>query len=164
MVSWHERDAVQDLRERLVKVGKRFVGDRPVSVEAPVHLAVYRARGDVCGVVHSHAPVATAFGIAGIEILPVVIETFPVVPKAVPIVLFEMLGSRKFADAVQTKIKACDAVVLENHGILTVGGSIETACSLNVMVEETAKLQYMATLLAGNKAISMEALKKTCQA
>jgi len=34
-----------------------------------------------------------------------------------------------------------DAVILENHGIVTVGSTIETACSLNESVEEAAKIQ-----------------------
>jgi len=51
-------------------------------------------------------------------------------------------------------------VILENHGILTVGSTIEDACNLNMTVEETARLQFMATLLAGRDAITMETVKK----
>jgi len=140
--------------------GKQLEGDRPVSVETPMHTAVYRARNDVNGVVHSHAPIATAFGIAGIEILPMAIETFMFIPKGVPIVPFQMPGTKELANAVQEKIKEYDAVILENHGVLTVGDTIEDAYNLNMVVEETAHLQYMATLLAGKDAITWETLKK----
>ncbi len=140
--------------------GKQLEGEHPVSVETPMHTAIYRARSDVQGIVHSHAPVATALGIAGIEIVPVVIETFLFIPNGVPIVPFEMPGSKELAEAVQEKIKDFDAVILENHGIVTVGSSIEKAFDLNVMVEETAGFQYMATLLAGRDAVTMAKIKK----
>jgi len=125
-----------------------------------MHTAIYRARSDVQGIVHSHAPVATALGIAGIEIVPVVIETFVFIPNGVPIVPFEMPGSKELAEAVQEKIKDFDAVILENHGIVTVGSSIEKAFDLNMIVEETAGFQYMATLLAGRDAVTMAKIKK----
>lgn len=140
--------------------GKQLEGDRPISVETPMHTAVYRARNDVNGVVHSHAPTATAFGIAGTEIMPMAIETFMFIPKGVPIVPFEMPGTKELANAVQEKIKEYDAVILENHGVLTVGTTIEEAQDLNMVVEETAHLQYMATVLAGKDAITWERLKK----
>jgi L-ribulose-5-phosphate 4-epimerase len=140
--------------------GKQIEGKQTMSVETPMHTAVYRVRSDVNGVVHSHAPTATAFGISGIEILPMAIETFMFIPKGVPIVPFEMPGSKELAEAVEKKIKEYDAVILENHGILTVGSTIEDACSLNMTVEETARLQFMVTLLAGRDAITMETVKK----
>jgi L-fuculose-phosphate aldolase len=140
--------------------GKQLAGTGTMSVETPMHTAVYRARNDVNGVVHSHAPIATAFGIAGIEILPVAIETFMFIPNGVPIVPFEMPGSKELADAVQQKIGDFDAVILENHGILTVGYTIEEALNLTLTVEETAELQYMATLLAGKDVVTMDYIKK----
>jgi L-ribulose-5-phosphate 4-epimerase len=140
--------------------GKQLEGKQTMSVETPMHTAIYRIRNDVHGVVHSHAPTATAFGIAGIEIVPITIETLMFMPNGVPIVPFEMPGSKELAEAVQDKIKEYDAVVLENHGILTVGSTIEDACNLSVTVEETARLQFMATLLAGKDAITMETVRK----
>jgi L-fuculose-phosphate aldolase len=82
------------------------------------------------------------------------------IPNGVPIVPFEMPGSKGLAEAVQKRIKEYDAVILENHGILTVGSTIEDACNLNVTVEETAWLQFVATLLAGRDAITKENVKK----
>jgi len=204
------KDRIQDLRERLVKVGKelydhklvtgtignisarvpstdtilikpsgvcmgllkpeelvlvdlqgnKIQGELSLSVETPMHTAIYRVRSDVYGVVHTHAPVATAFGIAGIEILPLQVEMFMFIPNGVPIVPFELPGSKELADSVQKKIVNFNAVILENHGIVTVGSTIEEACSLNKMVEECAEVQYRATILAGRDAINWESLKK----
>ena len=140
--------------------GKQIQGELSLSVETPMHTAIYRTRDNVQGVVHSHAPTATAFGVAGIEIIPTLIEMFLFIPKGVPIVPFEFPGTQELAEVVQKKIKDFDAIILENHGIVTVGPSIEDACNLNIIVEECAKTQFIATLLAGPDAITMEKIRK----
>jgi len=140
--------------------GKKIQGEFGLSIETPMHTAIYRTRGNVQGVVHSHAPTATAFGVAGIEIIPTAIEMFLFIPNGVPIVPFEIPGTQELAEVVQKKIKDFDAVILENHGIVTVGPSIEDACNLNIIVEECAKTQFVATLLAGPDAITMEKIRE----
>jgi L-fuculose-phosphate aldolase len=149
--------------EELVLVdleGNKISGRRDVSAETPMHAAIYRARHDVQAVVHTHAPTATAFGIAGKEILPLQIEVFMLLAKGVPVVPFKQPGSKALAEAVQKQMADCDAVILENHGIVTVGSTLEAACSLNEMVEEAAKIQLAAMTLAGGKVSSLAELEK----
>ncbi len=77
-----------------------------------------------------------------------------------PIVPFEKPGSKALASAVQKNIAIYDAIILENHGIVTVGVDIEAACTLNEMVEEAAKIQISTLILAGRDAISLTELKE----
>jgi L-fuculose-phosphate aldolase len=114
----------------------------------------------VQAVVHTHAPTVTAFGIAKTEILPLQVEMFMLLPNGVPIVPFEQPGSTALAEAVQKKIMDYDAVILENHGIVTVGSTIEAACNLNEMVEEAAKIQLLAMTLGGRDALDLAELKE----
>jgi L-fuculose-phosphate aldolase len=149
--------------EELVLVdlqGKKVAGELNVSLETPMHAAIYRARKDVQAVVHTHPPTATAFGIAKTPILPLQIEMFMLFPNGVPIIPFTAPGSKALAVAVQEKLAGCDAVVLENHGIVTVGETIEAACDLNEMVEEAAKIQFLVTQLAGKDAVKLSGLKQ----
>jgi ribulose-5-phosphate 4-epimerase/fuculose-1-phosphate aldolase len=149
--------------EELVLVnfqGRKIKGKLNVSLETPMHAAIYRARKDAQAVVHTHAPTATAFGIAKTEILPLQIEMFMLLPNGVPIIPFKAPGSKALAEAVQKKIANYDAVILENHGIVTVGSTIEAACSLNEMVEEGAKIQFLVMMLAGRDAVNLAELKK----
>jgi ribulose-5-phosphate 4-epimerase/fuculose-1-phosphate aldolase len=129
-------------------------------LETPIHSAIYRTRKDVQAIVHTHAPTATAFGIAKTEILPLQIEVFMLLPNGVPVVPFELPGSKALAVAVQKKIANYDALILENHGVVTVGSTIEAACSLNEMVEEAAKVQLLAMTLAGKDAMNLPKLKE----
>ncbi len=149
--------------EELVLVdlqGNKIEGKLPVSLETPMHSAIYRTRKDAQAVVHTHAPTATAFGIAKTEILPLQIELFMMLPNGVPIVSFKAPGSKALAEAVQKKTADYDAVILENHGIVTVGSTIEAACSLNEMVEEGAKIQLLAMTLAGRDVVNLAKLKE----
>jgi ribulose-5-phosphate 4-epimerase/fuculose-1-phosphate aldolase len=149
--------------EELVLVdlqGNKVRGELNVSLETPIHAAIYRTRKDVQAVVHTHAPTATAFGIAKTEILPLQVEMFMLLPNGVPVVPFKPPGSKALAEAVQKKMEDYDAVILENHGIVTVGSTIEAACNLNEMVEEAAKIQLLAMTLAGRDALDLAALKE----
>ncbi|MGB9841233.1 MAG: class II aldolase/adducin family protein [Candidatus Bathyarchaeales archaeon] len=149
--------------EELVLVdlqGNKIKGEKNVSMETPIHAAIYRARKDVHAVVHTHPPTATAFGIAKTEILPLQIELFTFLPNGVPIIPFKAPGSKALAEAVQEKIADYDAVILENHGIITVGATVEAACNLNEMVEEGAKVQLLVMTLAGRNAVSWAELKE----
>jgi len=140
--------------------GNKIDGELAPSIETPLHTAIYRVRSDVQGVVHTHAPFSTAFGIAGTEIIPLQVEMFLYIPNGVPIVPFKLPGSKELAEAVQNLVRDYNAVILENHGLITVGSTIEEALLLTRMIEECAKVQLVATLLAGKDAISWEALKR----
>ena len=140
--------------------GNRISGKRDVSAETPMHAAIYRKRKDAQAVAHTHAPTATAFGIAGKEILPLQIEVFMRLPKGVPIVPFKQPGSKSLAIAVQKKMVDYDAVILENHGIVTIGSSLESACSLNEIVEEAAKIQLIVMSLSGGNVNNLPKLKE----
>jgi len=125
-----------------------------------MHAALYRARSEVQAVVHTHPPIATAFGIAKTEILPLQVEIFMLLPNGVPIVLFKQPGSEALANAVQEKMIEYDAIILENHGVVTVGSTIEIACNLNEMVEEAAKIQLLAMTLGGRDILDLAKLKE----
>ncbi|MGW8289371.1 MAG: class II aldolase/adducin family protein [Candidatus Bathyarchaeia archaeon] len=150
-------------REELVLVnlqGNKVKGELKVSLETPIHAAIYRARKDVQAVVHTHAPTATAFGIARTEILPLQVEVFMLLPNGVPVVPFVPPGSEALAAAVQKRITNYDAVILENHGIVTVGSTIEAAYNLNEMVEEAAKIQLVVMTLKGRNSLDLAKLKR----
>jgi ribulose-5-phosphate 4-epimerase/fuculose-1-phosphate aldolase len=160
----HSGGRMESLKpEELVLIdlqGNKIGGNLSISLETPMHVAIYRARKDAQAVVHTHAPTATAFGIAKTKIIPFQIEVFFLLPNGVPVIPFKAPGSKALGDAVQKKIANYDALILENHGIVTVGPSVEAACSLNEMVEESAKIQFMVMMLAGKDAANLAELKQ----
>ena len=151
--------------EELVVVnlqGHKIRGELPVSMETPIHAAIYRIRKEAQAVVHTHAPTATAFGIAEREILPLQVEMYMRLPNGVPVIRFERPGSEMLAKKIQKKIAKYDAVILGNHGIVTIGSSIQAACDLSEMIEEAAKVQLLAMSLRNvdESDIDLPSLKK----
>ncbi|RYD02767.1 hypothetical protein N752_23590 [Desulforamulus aquiferis] len=65
--------------------GKLIEGSRKASSETPLHLAIYRARPDVTGVVHTHSEVASSFAVVRQRIEPVVEDAAMLVGGAVEV-------------------------------------------------------------------------------
>ncbi len=112
-----------------------------------MHTAVYRARPDVFGVVHTHSPYATALSVANVE-LPII--TVPLVSLGpVKIVPFEIPGSDELAKAATNCLGADqNAIMLQNHGVLCTGPNVAAALSNAVYVEEGAQVALF-SLVAG---------------
>lgn len=130
--------------------GAGLVGERYI------HTAILRARPDVNAVVHCHAPRATAFGIAGVHILPIGNRGGIFAPH-VPILDFDgQINTPERGELVRDALGDSYGVVLKNHGIVAVGGSIEKACMAAFAMEETAELQMMAAAVGTPQPMSDE--------
>src|SRR5207249_3790926 len=83
------------------------------------------ARPDATAAVHTHAPVATAFGITTQRFPP--INTDAVFLADTQIVPWSMPGSKELADAVGEALKASRGAILQCHGLMTVGKTMRDA-------------------------------------
>ena len=113
-------------------------GERPPSVEWQMHFASYAARSGSTGAVHTHAPIATAFGITNQTFPPINTDAiFLADTRTVP---WFMPGSTELAEAVGEALKASRGAILQCHGLMTVGKSMRDAATRAMMLEETAKI------------------------
>jgi ribulose-5-phosphate 4-epimerase/fuculose-1-phosphate aldolase len=120
--------------------------------ETMIHAAIYEARPDVQSVVHTHQPLATAFSIAGVPLKPIYNQAAPFAPET-PILPSPRLiyTLQDGADVVQTLGKR-KALLLQGHGIVTVGEGVEESTSNAVYLERTAHMQWVASAV-GNPVI-----------
>ncbi|HVO78024.1 MAG TPA: class II aldolase/adducin family protein [Methanomassiliicoccales archaeon] len=133
----------------LIKVdiasGRTMSEGRP-SMETPFHLAAYRARKDVGAVIHCHPVFATVLACSNVaprtDLTPeglMVLKDVPVVPYATP-------GSEDLARNIQTALGGANACLLENHGAMAVGRSMEEAYyrieTLETMSELTVRCEH----------------------
>ncbi|HUI27802.1 MAG TPA: class II aldolase/adducin family protein [Candidatus Kryptonia bacterium] len=118
--------------------GTVLEGTRAPSVEYQMHAESYRVRPAAMGAVHTHAPVATAFGICNQTFPP--INTDAVFLRDTVTVPWFMPGSRELADAVGEALKKSRGAILQNHGLMTVGKDLRDASTRAMMLEETAKI------------------------
>lgn len=122
---------------------------KPTS-ETSMHLTAYREREDVYSVAHTHAKYATAFAVAGLEIGPIVFEANIFGGRAV-LAPYGRPTTPQLAETIVEKLKVSDAILLEKHGVLTVGNSSEDALQKMLYVEDTAEIYYIAKVLRGGE-------------
>jgi L-fuculose-phosphate aldolase len=118
--------------------GSVIEGTRAPSVEYQMHAESYRVRPDATGAVHTHAPIATAFGICNQTFPP--INTDAVFLRDTVTVPWYMPGSKDLADAVGAALGKSRGCILQNHGLMTVGKTLRDASTRAMLLEETAKI------------------------
>jgi L-fuculose-phosphate aldolase len=122
--------------------------ERKPSCEIFMHLACYLRRPDVNAVIHTHPPVATGIASAGQSLPPLYPDLIALVGRRIPLVPYIVPGGKALANAVAAVIADHNAVLLGNHGVLTVGTNIREAYFRNLLIEEAAKT-WLAARAAG---------------
>lgn len=140
--------------------GETASGDLAPSSELPLHIGVYYERPDVNAVIHAHPPIATAFTVTGekfaIESLPEAILLFgeiPMAPYATP-------TTSEGADSLRGLVKNHNAVLLDHHGAVTVGETLEEAFCRMEKLEQIAYILFCARQLGNIRPISDSDLRK----
>jgi L-fuculose-phosphate aldolase len=114
-------------------------GLRPTS-DLAIHLAVHAARPDLGAVVHAHLPASMALTLAGEVPDPVALpETALLLPR-LPFLALGEPGSVELADRIAAALAAppepfANAVLLERHGALAVGGDPAAAVDRLELIE-----------------------------
>lgn len=147
--------------EKLVHIDKEgkileAEGNYRPSSEIKMHLRCYQEREDVGAVLHAHPPVATGYAVANkpldeysmIETV-IALGSIPVTPYGTP-------STYEVPDAIAPYLGEHDAVLLQNHGALTVGADLLTAYYRMETLELFAKISLNAHLLGGAQEISRE--------
>lgn len=132
---------------------------KPTS-EMKMHLLVYKERPDVQAVVHVHPPYATAFAIAGIPLNQAIMPESVVYLGTIPLAEYGTPSTDEITDAVKKYVHQHQGVLLENHGALTWGNSLEHAYYLMESLEFTAKINWLAKQLNGDRELSIQQVKR----
>lgn len=132
---------------------------RPFS-ELHLHRAAFAARPDIGVVVHAHPPHATGFAVAGVGLgRPFMAEPVVSLGADVPLVPFHPPKAPALDRALAAALASSDVVLLQNHGVLTVGGSCEQALLRMELVEHLAQICLVARQLGGPKPLSQDTVR-----
>jgi L-fuculose-phosphate aldolase len=138
----------------------------PVGAEIiDMHAVVYRNRPECGSVVHTHSPFATGFAVAS-QAIPLAYEPLARfdMTAGVPVAAYGPRGSQQSVDNIAVVLKAYEgirALLLENHGVLAFGESVEAAVRANMVVEESAEIILNAYKLGAPKPIPAEMVQAT---
>lgn len=134
---------VTDLDGRIVS------GTGSPSSEIRMHLLFYRSRPDVEAVCHAHPPTATGYATAGRALEEAVLPEVIMDLGAIPLAPYGMPGTAELSTGLQALVASHDAILLENHGVVTCGRDVLTAYHRMETVEHFAQVLWTAETLGG---------------
>jgi len=116
---------------------------RPSS-EVVLHREIYAVRPDISAVYHTHPPHVIALSLLGIELKPIGSEAPITLGNSIPLVPYEIPTSPRLAQAVVPSAREHNVLVLENHGLVTLGRSNREAYLRAELAEEIAHIMAIA--------------------
>lgn len=147
----HKGGLSEEVLIRVNLQGRKLEGrDRP-SVELPMHLEIYRGRDDVGAVIHTHAPMAMIVGLYEEPIPSITIEAIALAET--PVVPFLLSGTKEQTQAIVDALGEGSAVLLRNHGLVTVGKTLKDAASKAHQLEFAARTVVICRLLGGEPVV-----------
>jgi L-fuculose-phosphate aldolase len=117
-------------------------GDHTPSTEWMLHLGVYR-NTTVAAIVHTHSLSATAVSLVTDE-LPAVHYYIARLGGPVPVVPYATYGSEELAEHVAAALQERQAAILQNHGTVTVGRTLDEAFDRATLLEWLCELYLKA--------------------
>ncbi|MDB5522296.1 MAG: aldolase [Rhizobium sp.] len=135
-----------DRLSRLDADGKHISGDAPTK-ELPLHFAFYEGRPDCRAVVHLHSTYATALScLADVDRTNAIPPITPYVVMrvgSVPVVPYTRPGSAEVKPLISAIVADHSAALLENHGPIVSGQSLDATVFAIEELEEAAKLAIL---------------------
>ncbi len=127
--------------------GDVVYGTKPVNRAAFVlHAAIHSARPDVIAAAHAHSPYGKSFSSLGIPLAPLTQDAcifyndHTLISEHGGAVVFEVEAGRDFAAA----FPKGKAAIHQNHGLFTVGESVDEAAFWFISMERSCQAQLMA--------------------
>jgi L-ribulose-5-phosphate 4-epimerase len=120
-------------------------GDMIPSVDTETHLYIYNRRPDVFGMAHTHSTYATSFAALG-QPIPACLTTTAMLGGPIPLGGYAPIGGEDIGREILANIGQSLAIVMQNHGVFTIGKSARQATKMAVEVEEIAKITHLALL------------------
>jgi ribulose-5-phosphate 4-epimerase/fuculose-1-phosphate aldolase len=118
------------------------------TVEAPMHLLIYKARRDVNAIVHSHAVWSSAFAVTGRSIPLILAEQSLRLGGEVRCADYGRVGSDELAENV-VKALGTDkyAALIMNHGAVCIGKDFEEAFIVSDFLEKGAQTALLGSVV-----------------
>jgi L-ribulose-5-phosphate 4-epimerase len=126
------------------------------SSDTAAHAYVYRAMPDVGGVVHTHSPYACAFAAVGQSIPCVLTGIADEFGGEIPLGPFALIGSDDIGKGIVSTLAGhrSKAVLMQNHGVFTIGEDARAAVKAAVLCEDSARSVHLARGLGEPLAIA----------
>ncbi len=122
-------------------------GKYKYSSDTLTHLYVYRHRPDVNGIVHTHSTFATAFAAVGKPIPCFLTGMADEFGGPIPVGGFCLIGGIAIGEVIVNSIGNSKAILMQNHGLFSIGKTARDAVKAAVMAEDAARTSFYAMQL-----------------
>lgn len=137
--------------------GRRQEGELAPTSELGLHLGVYREVDWVRAVVHTHSPMATAVGCVLSELPPIHYQMLSL-GGSVRVAPYATFGSDELHAHVLEALSGRTAVLMQNHGALTCGATLEAAVEAAFLLEWACGLYWHAAQIGEPSVLTDEQL------
>lgn len=129
--------------------GNVVSGNHKPSSDTAAHAYVYRNMPEVGGVVHTHSNYATAWAAVGKPIPCVLTAIADEFGGEIPVGPFAIIGDDSIGRGIVSTLSGhrSPAVLMQNHGVFTIGRDAKAAVKAAVMCEDAAKSVFLARQL-----------------
>ena len=115
-------------------------GDRVPSSEWMMHSEIYNKREDINIILHTHPTYSSIASVTLDEIPSLIEDSAMILGPKIKVTEYKLPGSQELAEETTEKLGENNAVVMRNHGLVTVGNS------LNEVIRKGNKLIIQAIL------------------
>ncbi|HLU71152.1 MAG TPA: L-ribulose-5-phosphate 4-epimerase [Nonomuraea sp.] len=129
--------------------GNLVEGDHAPSSDTAAHAYVYRHMPEVGGVVHTHSTYASAWAARGEPIPCVLTAMADEFGGEIPVGPFALIGDDSIGQGIVATLEGhrSPAVLMQNHGVFTIGKDPKAAVKAAVMCEDVARTVHVARQL-----------------
>lgn len=137
-------------------------GNFSPSSDTATHAYIYRHLPEVGGIVHTHSPYATAWAANAREIPCILTAMADEFGGPIPCGGFALIGGEEIGAEVVRVLRGhrSPAIILQNHGVFTVGPTPKAALKAAVMCEDVARTVFLAFQLGAVQLIAQEHIDK----
>lgn len=140
--------------------GNKIQGRGEPTSEFALHSTIYKLRPDVHAVVHAHPPVSTGFAASGKPLNLALLPEVVIGLGSVPLADYGMPGTSALTEPMLPLIPRHDALLMANHGAVCYGEDVFKAYFRMETLEHFARIQLVAELLGGPKALPQAEVDK----
>jgi L-ribulose-5-phosphate 4-epimerase len=126
--------------------GNLVQGELSPSSDTAAHAYVYKNMPEVNGVVHTHSNYACAWAAVGKEIPCILTATADEFGGPIPVGPFAIIGDDSIGRGIVQTLSGhrSRAILMQNHGVFTIGPDARAAVKSAVMCEDSAKSAFIA--------------------
>ena len=143
--------------------GENLTPDLNPTIEKDMHLAIYKNNNQVKAIVHAHPVTATAFTSTNKSISTDMLGELYALLREPGRVGYATMGTTSLAEQVGKAAQKYRVMLMDNHGVLSIGSTILEAFDRIELLEIAAKTTLINEFLNQKNSITDEDLKKIAE-